>query len=91
MKIELPREMFLLHTLSLTRRETMRSYQVSLRPAPGAVPIIDNGFSTNRDGYSLHAARQVARAYMSRKDCTWYDGRIERLDGRLVEWVEPVR
>lgn len=60
------------------------TYYVTAPETPGAVP-------TRTRAHSLVWARKVARTYHGRRDLTNQDVRIEREDGRLVEYAGPNR
>lgn len=64
----------------------MDIYQVTYPTTPGSTPTVQIGARTIRE------ARRHARAEaQARRDLTYQDIRIERRDGRLVEFAGPSR
>ena len=60
----------------------MNKYLVTAPSTPGATP-------TSQSVHTLRDARRIARTFRDRRDLRGQDVRIERADGRLVEYAGP--
>jgi hypothetical protein len=68
------------------KEETMSKskYFVAVPESPGSV-------ATRLPASTLADARRIARRYRERRDLKGQDVRIERADGRLLEYAGPAR
>lgn len=62
----------------------MHKYVVTAPKTPGATP-------SGQPAATLAEARKIAATYLDRRDLRGQDVRIERPDGRLVEYAGPAR
>jgi hypothetical protein len=62
----------------------MSKYLVTAPQTPGARP-------SSQPAATLARARRIAKTFRDRRDLNGQDVRIEREDGRLVEYAGPAR